>query len=258
MTTAAPSRRAPASPNTVDRRTPVAFVLVVLGLSVLVGALWVWLAPPVTVTVLHGGDARFSEGASANLFGGVAVFALLSFGLGAVLALAGWFGLPHMRGVPGLILTTVMAVVSSGLAMNIGTWIAEAVRPDLNRASPGEYHLTTKLWFDSGSTPPWLLLICAPTAALIVYLICVLTAKNPTLRPGDPAGSEWGTQGSELVGHAQAGIGEGVQAGWAPAGPAGATYRPGGDHNTASGQNPQQVGRVDGVTEGGPVDLGKL
>jgi hypothetical protein len=258
MTTAAPPRPVSANQKTVDRRTPVVFVLVVLALSALVGALWVWLAPPITVTVLHGGDARFSEGASANLFGGVAVFALLSFGLGVVLALAGWFGLPHMRGVPGLILTTVMSVVSSGLALNIGTTMAEAMRPDLNRASPGEYHLTAKLWFDSGSTPPWLLLICAPTTALIVYLICVLTAKNPTLRPDELAGSEWGTQGGELVGHAQAGVGEGVQAGWAPAGPAGAAHRPGGDDNAPSGQNPQQVGRVDGVAEGGPVDLGKL
>jgi len=258
MTTVVPSRPAPANLNAINRRTPVLFVLVVVVLSVAAGALWVWLAPPITVTVLPGGDARFAQGASANLFGGVAVFALLSFGLGAVLALASWFGLPHMRGVPGLILTTVMSVVSAGLAMNIGTSIAEATRPDLNRVNPGEYHLTAKLWFDSDVAPPWLLLICAPTTALIVYLICVLTAKNPALRPGDLVGSEWGTQGGEFVGHPQPGVGEGVQAGWASAGPTGPADSAGGDHNTAPGQNPQQVGRVDGVAEGGPVDLGKL
>ncbi len=179
MSVAAPARSNPGS-----YRLPILFAVVVLALSVLVGWLWSWLAPHVPITVLEGGDARFDEGASANLFGGVAVFALLAFALGVVLALAAWFGLTHMRGVPGLLLTTAMAIVSSGLALDIGTRIATSTRPTLDRSTPGGYELVVKLWF-SNSSAPWILLVCAPTTAVIVYLVCVLVAKNPTLRPDD-------------------------------------------------------------------------
>lgn len=222
---------APMSPSTsvspstsstrVDYRSALTFVVVVLVLSVLVGGLWVLMSPAVKATVTTPGEGRFDQGASANLFGGVATFAFLTFGLGVVLALASWFGLRGMRGVPGLILTTVTAIVSSGLAMDIGTRIAKAVRPALDENVPGDYELTVRLWFDSDVTQPWLLLICAPAAAVIVYLVCVLTAKNPSLQADPPTPdwqSEWRAQGGEFVGHPQGGLGEGVEAGWAPTG----------------------------------------
>lgn len=240
MTT--PSSLSPnASSTKVDYRSALAFVIVVLALSVLVGGLWVWLSPPVKATVTTPGEGRFDQGASANLFGGVATFAFLTFGLGIVLALASWFGLRGMRGVPGLALTTVTAIVSSGLAMDIGTRIAKAVRPALDENVPGDYELTVRLWFDSDVTQPWLLLICAPTAAIIAYLVCVLTAKNPTLQADPPAPdwrSEWRPQGGEFVGHPQGGLGEGVEAGWAPAGPASPADGPGRDDHPAPRQDP--------------------
>lgn len=256
MTTASPIPgsdrtlgRAP-SPTTIDYRRPIAFVVIVLALAALVAGLWVWLSPPVTATVTEPGQGEFDEGSVPNLFGGVAVFAFLSFGLGVVLALASWFGLRSMRGVPGLLLTTVIAIVASGLSMDLGTRIAKGIRPALDENVPGDYELTVKLWFDSDVSQPWLLLICAPIAALLVYLVCVLTAKNPTLQPDAPAhdwtaqaqgltsGSGWRTQGGELVGHPQAGVGEGVQA-WRPAaGPSGAPDSAGGHDHPAPGENP--------------------
>ena len=257
-----PSRLAPSS--AVRYREPVIFIVVVLALSVLVGALWVWLSPTVAATVTAPGEAQFGEGAAANLFGGVATFAFLAFGLGVVLALASWFGLRSMRGVPGLLLTTVIAIVSSGLAMDIGTRIAKAVRPALDENVPGDYELTVRLWFDSDVSPPWLLVVCAPTTAVLVYLLCVLTAKNPTLRPDVPTpdwsfqgaaatshpatnhpaatpstgSSEWRPQGGEFVGHPQAGVGEGIEAGWPPAGPTGASDGAGGHDHPAPRQDP--------------------
>ncbi|WOC13787.1 hypothetical protein MP11Mi_28940 [Gordonia sp. MP11Mi] len=252
-----PSRQAPSS-FAVRYREPVVFIVVVLALSVLVGGLWVWLSPTVTATVTAPGEAQFGEGSAANLFGGVATFAFLSFGLGVVLALGSWFGLRSMRGVPGLLLTTVIAIVSSGLAMDIGTRIAKAVRPALDENVPGDYELTARLWFDSDVSPPWLLLVCAPTTAILVYLLCVLAAKNPTLRPDTPTpdwsfqataavnstavdsagNSEWRPQGGEFVGHPQAGVGEGVQAGRSPAGPTGASDGAGGHDHPAPRQDP--------------------
>ncbi|MBB4136845.1 hypothetical protein BKA16_003397 [Gordonia humi] len=248
MTAAAPAPTTVSARKKPDIRTAIVFIVVVLALSVLVGGLWVWLSPPVDVTVDKPGDGTFDEGSIANLFGGVATFAFLSFALGAVLALAAWFGLRSMRGVQGLVLTTVIAIVSSGLAMDIGTRIAKAVRPTFDPNVPGDYRFTVRLWFDSDVSQPWLLLICAPTTAVIVYLICVLTAKNPTLRPDEPAADPGWTpvaapshgwpQGGELVGHPQYGVGEGVQTGWAPTGASGPADGAGGDDHPAPRQDP--------------------
>ncbi len=223
---------------------PAVYVVCVLALAVAVGALWVALSPPVHAIVVNAEDVRYAEGHAANLFGGLATFAFLAFALGAMVALGSWFGLRRMRGVPGLLLAVGSAIAASGLAIDIGTRIAAMTREPLDLASPGTYDLTVRLWFAGDHTPSWLLLICAPFTAVLVYLICVLLARSPELIPAQrdtgahQARSHGWTQGGEFVGHPQSGVGEGVQTGWAPAGATGAADGSGGYHDAAPRQDP--------------------
>mgnify|MGYP003780702027 CR=1 FL=1 len=167
-------------------RRAVVVVVALLGAAVLVAGLWVLIAPAANLTVEHDGTAGFTtEADPAKLFDGVAVFALLAMGLGVVIALASWFGLRSTRGPGGLLFVTVMSIATAAIALQLSEVFTRSVRADLDPAAPGAYQRTGALWLDGSVGPSWLLLICAPAAALLVYLVCVISCADADLGRGD-------------------------------------------------------------------------
>ena len=208
-----------------------------------------WLAPTATVEVqlAHDGSPliRFAEAQLPHMFSAVAVFVLLSFGAGALVAVAAWFGLKSMRGVAGLLLAVGASAVVNGLGVDLGGRFARVAHRALaENLGPGRYEVLPRLWFDAPGTPAWLLLICAPLTAVLVYLLLVLLAKDADLgavsshRPASEASSHGWPQGGELVGHPQGAVGEGVQAGWPPAAAPGPADGAGGHDHPAPRQDP--------------------
>lgn len=174
----------------MNMRRVVVVVVALLGAAVLVAGLWVLLAPAANLTVEPGGAAGFTtEADPAKMFDGVAVFALLALGLGAVIALASWFGLRATRGPAGLLFVAVMSVATSAVALQFAGVFTRAAHPALDRAVPGSYQRTGGLWFDGSVGPSWLLLVCAPTAGLLIYLVCVISCADADLGRGDFASS---------------------------------------------------------------------
>ncbi|MFT4085680.1 MAG: DUF2567 domain-containing protein [Gordonia sp. (in: high G+C Gram-positive bacteria)] len=181
------------SETSPKRALGVALVLVVLG--VLTGVLWAFITPTAPITVTTGG-LSFNGVQSAEIFSGVAVFASLAFGFGLITALLVWFGLPQTRGVSGLAYCTVATLAGSGLAMSAGTSIVDRRFPGVDPHRPGLYPVVGHLWLDDASIwgvpTPWLLLICAPTVAVLVYLFLTVAASRPELRPA-PEVPEFGS-----------------------------------------------------------------
>ncbi len=168
-------------------RRAVVVALSLLAAAVVVGGLWVWLAPTPNLVVEHGGAKRWAtESDPAKLFGGIAVFALLSFGLGAAIGLGSWFGLRSTRGPAGLSFVTLMSLATSVVSLKIAETWAQAVHGELaDHTVPGVYRGTVKLWLEGQVGPPWLLLVCAPAAAVLVYLVCVISSSHADLGVGD-------------------------------------------------------------------------
>ena len=170
----------------MNKRRVVVVAAMLLALSAVVGGLWVLLAPTPAIVVEEPGSGQYAtEADPAKLFSAVAVFAFLAFGLGAVISLASWFGMRSTRGAGALLFVTAMAVATSALAIKIGSWGGHALRGEIDTSVPGTYRGTVNLWIVSEVGPSWILLICAPTAAVLVYLVCVISSNHADLGRGD-------------------------------------------------------------------------
>ncbi|ALG85114.1 DUF2567 domain-containing protein [Gordonia phthalatica] len=170
----------------MNMRRVVVVVLSLLVLSAVVGGLWVLLAPTPEIIVEKPGSGRYaSEADPAKLFSALAVFAFLSFGLGVVIALVSWFGLRFTRGPAGLAFVAVMSIATSALAVQIGTQLGRLVHGEIDLNVPGTYRGTVNLWIENDVGPSWILLICAPAAAILIYLVCVISSNHADLGVGD-------------------------------------------------------------------------
>lgn len=170
----------------MNMRRVVVVVASLLALSAVVGGLWVLLAPAPEIVVETPGSGRYaSEADPAKLFSALAVFAVLSFGSGIVIALSTWFGLRFTRGPAGLVLVAVMSVATSALALQIGTELGHRIRGEIDLAVPGTYRGTVNLWIENEVGPSWILLVCAPAAAVLIYLVCVISSSHADLGVGD-------------------------------------------------------------------------
>lgn len=175
----------------MNGRRVVAVVVGLLVAAFAVAGLWVWLAPATDLVVGHTGDMQFAtEADPAKMFDGVAIFAFLAMGLGAVIALVAWFVLRASRGLGGLFFVVLMALATSGLALDLSDRFGRMVNGDVNGLVPGNYQGTVNLWMNSDLGPSWLLLICAPTVGLVVYLVCVLSSSHADLGRGDGDSAE--------------------------------------------------------------------
>ena len=168
------------------RVRPLLVAVAFLILGVLLGVLWAFVIPYAEVTVTERGLA-FPAPQSALLFSGPAVFALLAFGFGAVCALAVWILLRSARGVTGLLFAVALALVASGLAMEVGSAVADARAGGVDPHTPGTYQLVDDLWLTGAGwnvlAAPWLLLICAPGTAALVYFVCAAGSGDGAWHP---------------------------------------------------------------------------
>ncbi|EGD55899.1 DUF2567 domain-containing protein [Gordonia neofelifaecis] len=170
----------------MNLRRVVVVVVALIVAAVVVGGLWALLAPVPDLVVEHGGQMRFAtEADPAKLFDGVAIFAFLSLGLGALIALATWFGLRSSRGLGGLAFVTLMSIATSALAIDLAGRFGRMAHGALDRSVPGTYQGTVNLWLEGDVGPAWVLLVCAPTAGVLVYLICVIASAHADLGVGD-------------------------------------------------------------------------
>ena len=70
----------------------------------------------------------------------------MTFAFGAVCGLAVWFVLRPARGVSGLLFAVGLALVASGIAMEVGGAVADARAGDIDPHTPGVYQLVDSLW----------------------------------------------------------------------------------------------------------------
>ncbi|MGW6032373.1 DUF2567 domain-containing protein [Gordonia terrae] len=173
--------------RTVPRLAVVSVGVALLG--AVAGVIWALLTPPTTGVVF---DGLRRDDIPAD-FGGVGAFAVTMFGYGAVAALVVWFAARSWRGVSGFVWPALAATAGSALAATVGMWVAGLRFDDDPTALPVDatYRIAPELWLDgatrSGSSEPWTLLICAPFAFAVVYLVCVLSSRTADLGVGDLA-----------------------------------------------------------------------
>ncbi|WGJ84069.1 DUF2567 domain-containing protein [Gordonia sp. SMJS1] len=178
----------------------VAMTVAVVLMGAIAGMVWGVLTPPTTGVVVRG----LTPELVTTDFGGVAAFALTMFGYGAAAALVVWIAVRAWRGVVGFLVPVLGTVAGSAVAAETGMWLAGMRFDDDVTALPvsSVYEVAPELWLEGGTSAgyssPWILLICAPFAFAIVYLVCVLSARTADLGVGDlpddpfaePAGAE--------------------------------------------------------------------
>ncbi|MFE0749906.1 DUF2567 domain-containing protein [Gordonia sp. NPDC058843] len=171
--------------RSVSRLAAVTVGVAVFG--AVAGVVWALFTPPTTGVVFEG---LRREGIPAD-FGGVGAFAVTMFVYGAVAAVAVWLAARAWRGVSGFVWPALATVAGSALAASVGMWVAGLRFDDDPTALPVDaiYRVAPELWLEgatrSGSSEPWTLLICAPFAFAIVYLVCVLSSRTADLGVGD-------------------------------------------------------------------------
>ena len=182
----------PARMTRSPHRTPTTLLATggaIVLLGVIVGAVWAVLTPAMTAE-------RVAEGATVqpqefgNEFAGVMMFALLMCVFGGVAAVVTWVAARGWRGLPGYGLLLGSVVAGSALAGVVGRWIPISRFADPAHVALGQsFRLVPELWLAGdtrgGPPGPWILGICAPLAATLVYLICVLLTRDPDLGVGD-------------------------------------------------------------------------
>ncbi|WP_439029160.1 DUF2567 domain-containing protein [Gordonia terrae] len=185
----------PGSPRRLVRPLArlVAVVLAVLALGAVAGVIWGLVTPATTGIVVEG---LRREDVSTD-FGGVGAFALVMFAYGGVAALLVWFTARTWRGVRGFVAPVTASAAGGALAATVGMWVAGLRFDDDPATMPVEavYRVAPELWLDggtrSGPSDPWTLLICAPFAFAVVYLVCVLSSRTADLGVGDLDDIDW-------------------------------------------------------------------
>ncbi|MYR05257.1 DUF2567 domain-containing protein [Gordonia sp. SID5947] len=180
-----------------DRRTPtagpgplVAVVGSVVLLGSVVGMIWAAVTPAMSGRVLAADSAIIPAGEFPEEFAGVGTFALLLFGYGAVAVVIAWIASRRWRGPLGFAAVAVATVAGSLIAAWVGTRVADW-RFDDPRSSPvgATFDVVPDLWLDGavrgGVGGPWVLFVCAPLAAALVYLGFALAARTGDLGVGD-------------------------------------------------------------------------
>lgn len=159
------------------------------GVAVVVGIAWSLLTPTVHGELTEDGRVAISPTEIPAAFAGVAVFALMMLCYGAVIALVMWRVARSARGLSGLTATVVMALLGTAVAGVIGSLFV-GIRTSASGATAGDpVQVVGSLWLDGptrgGFSSPWVLAICAPVAAVLIYLICTILAKEADLGVGD-------------------------------------------------------------------------
>ncbi|MEO9327644.1 DUF2567 domain-containing protein [Gordonia aurantiaca] len=179
----------PVTPSRVERPASllIAVTVAVVLLGAVAGMLWAVLTPPTSGVVVPG----LTPDLVTTDFDSVGVFALAMFGYGALAALVVWIAVRAWRGVIGFLVPVLGTAIGSVVAVETGMWLAGMRFDDDVSALPvsATYEVAPELWLEGGTRAgysfPWALLICAPFAFAIVYLVCVLSARTADLGVGD-------------------------------------------------------------------------
>ncbi|MBD0860135.1 DUF2567 domain-containing protein [Gordonia sp. zg691] len=148
--------------------------------------IWASLTPPSTGVVIEG-----ARGDIPVDFDGIGAFALVMFGYGGVAALVVWLAAKPWRGVVGFVWPALGTVAGAALAATAGMRIAGLRFHDDPADLPvgTMYRVVPELWLEgatrAGQSASWTLLICAPFAFALVYLVCVLSSRTADLGVGD-------------------------------------------------------------------------
>lgn len=171
----------------VRHRTPatlLAAVGVVVLFGVIAGAVWAVATP--AASAVKGRTQVYM----VDSFAGVATFAFVMFGFGVVAAVVTWFVAPGWRGLPGYAAMLASTVIGGALAGVVGSGFAARRFPDPDSIGVGDvFTAVPQLWLDGvtrGSpSGPWILLICAPLTATVVYLLAAIVSRRGDLGVGD-------------------------------------------------------------------------
>ncbi|GAC55487.1 MULTISPECIES: DUF2567 domain-containing protein [Gordonia] len=174
----------------------------VIVLGAVAGAIWALVTPPTTGVVVKG----LTREDIPTGFDGVGAFALIMFAYGGIAALVAWAAARPWRGVTGFLVPALGTVAGSAIGAQVGMWLAGLRFDDDIAGLPLDsvYRVVPELWLDGGTraghSAPWTLLICAPFAFAMVYLVCALSSRTADLGVGDldvdhragddPSGSE--------------------------------------------------------------------
>ena len=107
-----------------------------------------------------------------------------------------WFSARMWRGPGGFVIVAISSVLGAGLAAWLGTVLAQWRFDDPRTVGVGSaFRVVPDLWLDSASrgfSGPWILLICAPLAVALTYLVCALLSRTADLGVGDLGGADLG------------------------------------------------------------------
>jgi hypothetical protein len=156
-----------------DLRSSARLVLALAAAGLLAGLLWWWLAPRADFRITDAGPVPIGTPPDELLIADDAVLALILTAFGLVAGAAAWF-LRRRRGVATVLALAVGASAMGGLAWQLGEVLGagptEAQLSDVGRV------VTTSLTLGSLAA-----LALAPCAALLAYLVPVVTAQRDDL-----------------------------------------------------------------------------
>jgi LPXTG-motif cell wall-anchored protein len=163
-----------------DLRSSAGLVLVLAVAGLVAGLLWWWLAPRADFRITDTGPVAIGNPSEELFVADDSVLALILVALGLLAGGAAWF-LRRRRGVATVLALAVGASLMAEVAWQLGEALG-AGPTDAQLADVGAV-VTTRLALGS---PPALAL--APFAALLAYLVPVITARQDDLgRTPEPA-----------------------------------------------------------------------
>lgn len=154
-----------------------------------VGAVWAMVTPTVTGRVLSDKYAEIIGGGDSAEYESMAWLAVLLFVYGLVAAMVMWLAARPWRGPTGFATLVPATVIGSVVASVVGDRMT-AWRFDDPKALPvgATYKFGADLYDDRWWTlipSPWVLLVCAPFTATLLYLVFTLATAAPDLGVGD-------------------------------------------------------------------------
>lgn len=178
------------------RRAALIWVVSVLVIAVLgapLGLLWRALAPSVPVMKTDGGPV-LAQPEPEHFIAADGWFTLLGAGLGAIVAVAIWFGLRRYRGPAGAVAATVGMIGAAVLAWRLGREVGLSDYQQLVAAAPSGAHLEKPpdlraggvSWLAGVVPVLWGVLLAPAFGAAVMYTLLAAWSRYPNLVP-EPA-----------------------------------------------------------------------
>lgn len=189
-------------PRTPVRRTALVWVVSVLVIAVLgapLGLLWRALAPPVPVTKTDSGPV-LAQPEPEQFIAADGWFTLLGMGLGALVAVAVWYGLRRYRGPAGAVAVSVGMIGAAVLAWRLGREVGLSDYQQLAVAAPSGAHLEKPpdlraggvSWLAGVVPVLWGVLLAPAFGAVVTYTMLAAWSHHPGLKAEpDDVSSEW-------------------------------------------------------------------